>query len=90
MLILYEIAIMARRLHDINFSGYSILPFVIIEMILLPFYEVQLKDISRGLSLAYLGLLCRKGTVGPNKYGEDPLRDIIKLPKQTSNANKNC
>lgn len=52
-----------RRLHDINLSGWWILLFMLISLI------------SRGFggTLCTIFLMVKKGSVGENKYGVDPL-----------------
>ncbi len=59
-----NIALAVRRFHDLNQTGWLYLVFVIVGII--PLIGI----------LASLGMIiwfCIRGTVGPNKYGEDPL-----------------
>ncbi len=59
-----SIALAVRRFHDLNQTGWLYLVFIVVGLIPLV-----------GL-LASLGMIiwfCMRGTVGPNKYGEDPV-----------------
>ena len=61
-----SIALVVRRFHDLNQTGWLYLGFLIVMIIPIV-----------GL-LAVIGMIvwfCMRGTVGPNKYGEDPLGD---------------
>lgn len=52
-----------RRLHDLNFSGWYWLLFFALSQI-------------GGLGLlAHLFLMCKKGTKGANRFGDDPIQD---------------
>ncbi|WP_099192081.1 DUF805 domain-containing protein [Tepidibacter mesophilus] len=55
--LIFYICLIVQRLHDLNRSGIHIL------LLLIPIYDVYLKFI----------ILFKKGTNGPNQYGEDPL-----------------
>ncbi len=55
-----------RRWHDMNLSGWCVLIFVIAACVNLKF-----------ALLIWLFLLFRRGTSGPNRYGEDPLGQPI-------------
>ncbi|HRK43663.1 MAG TPA: DUF805 domain-containing protein [Gemmobacter sp.] len=61
-----SLAVLVRRLHDRNMSGWWLLvPFAIM---LIPLV---------GLLIAVIGMivvLCLKGTDGPNRFGPDPLQ----------------
>lgn len=62
-IIIPMIALVVRRFHDLNQTGWLYLGFIVLSLIPLV-----------GL-IASIGLLiwfCMPGTVGPNKYGEDP------------------
>ena len=48
-------SLMARRLHDIGYSAWWIVPCML----------------ALAIAIGVIGAM--KGTVGPNKYGEDPL-----------------
>ena len=74
------LAVVVRRLHDVNKSGKLLL------LILIPLLLIILAGISGifvlvgimvlvalALSIWIIVLQCTKGTDGPNKYGEDPL-----------------
>jgi uncharacterized membrane protein YhaH (DUF805 family) len=53
-----DIFIVIKRFHDLNRPGIHFL------LLLIPLYNIYLAFV----------LLFKKGTEGPNKYGEDPLR----------------
>jgi len=55
------LAVQVRRLHDIDKSGWNILWFII------PLV---------GLVLTILWF-CRRGTVGDNRFGPDPLAPVV-------------
>jgi uncharacterized membrane protein YhaH (DUF805 family) len=58
-----QLAVSVRRLHDINLSGW----------LLLPIYIGMAIPIVGGLvSLVYIGLMFVAGSRGSNKYGDDP------------------
>lgn len=61
-----SLAVLVRRLHDRNMSGWWLLvPFAVM---LIPLV---------GLLIALIGMiviLCLKGTDGPNRFGPDPLK----------------
>lgn len=58
------IAVLVRRFHDRNMSGWWVLGFVLLSLI--PFVGII-------ASLAQLVILCLKGTTGENRFGQDPL-----------------
>lgn len=82
-----NLALAIRRLHDLNYSGwYFITPFIasfIIDLINVHLFG-KAYVLSRIIDLLWLGfgltLTFVKGTDGPNKYGQDPLKpeDIAK------------
>ncbi|WFD08708.1 DUF805 domain-containing protein [Tepidibacter hydrothermalis] len=55
--LIFITCLMIQRLHDLNRSGIHIFLFMV------PIYNIYLK----------LLILFKKGTDGPNEYGEDPL-----------------
>jgi len=59
------IAVSVRRLHDRNMSGWWYLGMIVASFI--PFVGII-------ASLAFLVIMCLKGTDGENKYGPDPLK----------------
>jgi hypothetical protein len=70
------IAVFVRRLHDLNFSGWWYLFFM--TPISLGFSTVgknvdKLFYVSIALLILFIFLMCKKGTPGPNKYGEPPV-----------------
>ena len=56
VIITFELFISIKRCHDINKSGWNILLFLV------PFANIWW----------FFCLLLNDGTIGPNKYGEDP------------------
>lgn len=62
-IIIPGIALVVRRLHDINQTGWIYLGLVVLGMIPL---------IGSLASIAQFVLACIPGTQGPNKYGTDP------------------
>lgn len=58
-----NIALMVRRLHDRNMSGWFLLLFFVLYMIPLVNFLVL---------IGFIVLMCLEGTRGPNKYGPDP------------------
>lgn len=70
------IAVTVRRLHDLNFSGWWYLFFT--TPISLSFSTVgknmdKFFYVSIALLIFFIILMCKKGTLGPNKYGEPPI-----------------
>ncbi len=69
--LMYFMILVVKRLHDMNLSGFYV--FVLITLMIL----VGLVTLGFGallpmiLSLVYFGF--KKGTSGPNRFGEDPL-----------------
>ena len=62
-----------KRLHDINVNGLYVLVFLGL-IIAVGFIPVAGYILSAGmLSLIALLLSLKKGTVGPNRFGEDPV-----------------
>lgn len=72
LLILF-IVLSVKRLHDVNSSGfYVFLPLCFIVLVaLIPLFGGFLAPMALVLSAIFLSV--KKGTVGPNKYGEDPV-----------------
>jgi uncharacterized membrane protein YhaH (DUF805 family) len=58
------IAVTVRRFHDQNQTGWLVLVFAVLE---------QVPYVGGILGIVQLVMMARKGTVGPNKYGADPL-----------------
>jgi uncharacterized membrane protein YhaH (DUF805 family) len=69
--LIYSLAAMAKRYHDLNFSGW----FCVIQWLLALFFNsIGSSLLSAMLDLIVIVPLCFiKGTVGDNKYGADPL-----------------
>jgi len=57
-----ETVLVIGRLHDLNYSGWISIPFLLVALFVPPLGMI-----------AGLYLLFKKGTEGKNKYGEDPL-----------------
>ncbi len=66
VILIPSIALVVRRFHDLNQTGWLYLAFIFIGI--LPLIGI----IS---SIAMYIWFCFRGTVGPNKYGSDPLQD---------------
>lgn len=62
-IIIPGIALVVRRLHDINQTGWIYLGLVVLGMIPL---------IGSLATIAQIVIACIPGTQGPNKYGDDP------------------
>ncbi|WP_295528110.1 DUF805 domain-containing protein [Novosphingobium sp. Chol11] len=59
-----SIAIVVRRLHDMNVSGWWYLGYALVSTV--PYLQ--------GIAfIAFLLFLCLRGTAGPNRFGPDPL-----------------
>jgi uncharacterized membrane protein YhaH (DUF805 family) len=63
VILIPSIAVSVRRLHDRDMSGWWYLGFIVGSMI--PFVGFL-------ISIAFLVLMLLPGTVGPNRFGEDP------------------
>ncbi|GAB5458557.1 MAG: DUF805 domain-containing protein [Henriciella sp.] len=62
-IIIPMIALMVRRFHDLNQTGWLVLVFFVLGLIpLVSFFS----------GIGQLIWFCMPGTAGPNKYGEDP------------------
>jgi uncharacterized membrane protein YhaH (DUF805 family) len=79
-----EVANAAKRLHDINWSGWWAVLFYALSWAAVPVIMMAVE--SQGLILT-LGIIsfaivaivgAQPGTVGPNKYGTDPLAKVAK------------
>ena len=64
VILIPSIALSVRRFHDLNQTGWLFLAFNILSVI--PVVNIF-------TTLWWLIWFCMRGTVGPNKYGEDPL-----------------
>lgn len=64
--IIPSIAVTVRRLHDRNMSGWWYLGFTVLGAVPL---------VGWIASLAFLVVVCLRGTRGENRFGEDPLDD---------------
>ena len=62
-IIIPNIALMVRRFHDLNQTGWLVLVFILLGIIPL---------VGMLASLAQIIWFAMPGTVGPNKYGADP------------------
>lgn len=68
-----------RRLHDINLSGWWILSCSILFYVL--FYIKQFYIVSILGTIFLLILIFKKGTKGPNRFGEDPLERMDSIDR---------
>jgi uncharacterized membrane protein YhaH (DUF805 family) len=88
-----SIAVTVRRLHDLDASGLLLLLFPLLPVLLpvLPGILIigpppgasSAKPVSLLYGLATVGLfvyLCKRGTVGPNRFGEDPVLTAEHIP----------
>ena len=64
VIIIPSIALVVRRFHDLNQTGWLYLIFIIVGLIPL---------VGMIASIAMVIWFCFRGTIGPNKYGPDPL-----------------
>ena len=79
VVLLPNLAVSVRRLHDVNKSGKLLLLLLVPTVLLFwaalagAFPLVALMGVViLGIGIWFLVLYCTKGTEGPNKYGEDP------------------
>ena len=77
-----QVTLTIRRLHDLNLSGWFYLLFIIPDTLTAALYneaDPLMKIISIVLTLIpvifFLLLMLKRGTVGDNKYGKDPLSE---------------
>lgn len=64
------IAIMVRRLHDFNSAGIWIFPIILAQVVF------SIHWIPAIIFATFMLLFfCKKGTVGANRFGEDPLEE---------------
>lgn len=63
VLLIPSLAVLVRRLHDLNKSGLWALLLVLNGIPYIGFL----------VSIGFLVICCLRGTIGPNNYGEDPL-----------------
>ncbi|NRA86194.1 MAG: DUF805 domain-containing protein [Rhizobiales bacterium] len=76
-----KISVSIRRSHDINISGWWILPYLIIYFLVLAETLVptgtysfpHLIFVYMAIGAVYIYLYTKKGDVGGNRYGADPL-----------------
>lgn len=64
-----------RRLHDINLSGWWVLLCAVL------FYIEQFYIVSILGAIFLLILILKKGTKGPNRFGEDPLERMDSIDR---------
>jgi uncharacterized membrane protein YhaH (DUF805 family) len=85
-------AIGCKRLHDRNKSGWCMVPFFILPMLLAkaaqwpdaPGVDFFFGLIAFGINIwAFVEIFCLKGTKGPNEFGPDPL---ARAPKSIDTA----
>ena len=78
-----NLSISIRRLHDINKSGWWLVPTFFFPILLAQFGRSMggtwyiLSGVAAGVTIwAFIELTFVSGTVGPNRYGDDPLRPV--------------
>jgi uncharacterized membrane protein YhaH (DUF805 family) len=85
-------AIGCKRLHDRNKSGWCMVPFYILPILLAkaaqwpnaPVVDAFFLAIASGINIwAFVEIFCLKGTKGPNEFGPDPL---ARAPKSIDTA----
>jgi uncharacterized membrane protein YhaH (DUF805 family) len=82
-----NIAVSVRRLHDVNRSGWWILmpfaPYVVGFILMLGLHSFAVGGLLIGVgaigAIVLLVWYCLRGTVGPNRFGPDPLADMSDL-----------
>jgi uncharacterized membrane protein YhaH (DUF805 family) len=67
-----SIAVIVRRLHDRNMSGWYLLGFIV-AVIVLSLIPVIGQILVFAGEIGYIVIMALPGTAGPNKYGPDPL-----------------
>lgn len=67
-----SLAVTVRRLHDRNMTGWYLVGFVGVAIVL-AFIPVLGPLLTIALEIGYIVLMALPGTAGPNKYGADPL-----------------
>lgn len=70
-LLLPNLAVSVRRLHDLNKSGWWLLLYLLHSV---PYLGILIQ-------IGFCVLYCLRGTVGPNKYGPDPLMPDRRIPE---------
>lgn len=78
ILLIPNLSVTVRRLHDKNMSGWILTPFFILSFLpLVPFlhsFDSFFSFINWGFNIFLTILFITKGTSGPNNYGDDPLQ----------------
>ena len=84
VLILPNLAVQARRLHDIDRAGWWLMSYPVLLIVwllhftagvayyLLAFFVL----VALVLSIVLLVWCCKRGTIGPNRYGPNPLAGV--------------
>ena len=70
--IIPSLAVTVRRLHDRNMSGWYLVGFIAV-VIVLTFIPLIGPLVTIALEIGWIVLLALPGTPGPNNYGPDPL-----------------
>jgi uncharacterized membrane protein YhaH (DUF805 family) len=72
--LIFSLTVVVRRLHDLGYSGWwAAAVYIITPLLILVLREIG-AILSMVMLLAYcLILLFKRGTIGPNEYGPDPL-----------------
>lgn len=63
------ISVSVRRLHDLNASGWWLLPLLVLTIV---------QPIGVAVALAQAVWFCRPGTAGKNKFGRDPKTVVLR------------
>jgi uncharacterized membrane protein YhaH (DUF805 family) len=88
-------AVGCKRLHDRNKSGWCMVPFFVLPMLLAkaaqwpdaPVVDALFLIIASGINLwAFVEIFCLKGTKGPNAFGPDPVARTRKRLNTASGA----
>ena len=70
------LAVEVRRLHDIGRSGYWLLAYYLITILLGLIPNILINTIlTLALSIIFIVAMCRRGEEGENQYGPNPLEE---------------
>ncbi|MDO5538063.1 MAG: DUF805 domain-containing protein, partial [Desulfovibrionaceae bacterium] len=70
---LLQLPVAVRRFHDRNMTGWWYLLLAIVPSLLGVIDETMGSVCQMAGSIAYIVIFCLRGTVGPNRFGDDPL-----------------
>ena len=87
LLFLPSLSVTVRRLQDLDYSFYWAIPYFLTSAVALIISFDPLADLAQRLggavnlvSIVYILVFLRKGSYGPNRFGENPLEEN---PKDT-------